>query len=856
MYERTGKIVSRYPLAVIAAWVVFLVVTASTAPAWVDVLQDGEFAFLPEDAISRRAETLFAEAFPAAGGVRFEDDSVGTSVQQDPLGSNIAIVLEREDRRDGLTEEDRKFIDEVLVPKLERIGETTGRGYTHVPLAEAETIPPEERVIRAITSPSDRRIGPLLVSPDQKSTLVVVELSTEFLDRQNALVISRIEELLEDDQLQEAKPLGLALALSGSATVGRDMLRAEALSASRTESFTKALVIVLLLLIYRAPFLAMIPLMTVGIAVELSLALLRHLAGWNVIGLFTGIDVYVTVVVYGAGVDYCLFLIARYKEELDSGRDFREAISMAVRMVGVALATSAGTSICGIAMMGFAEFGKFRQAGFAISFGLFVVLCFAMTFTPAVLQVVGRWAFWPDVRQERFSSDGGWLPVSSLFSRLRQQRWIDRGWQKVTDMVEARPATVFITTILLMMPFAIVAVTFRDHLSYGLLTDLPQDEPSVQGARVLQKHFAAGITGPTSMVLKFDEEALQNYFDGDDLTDVRTAEKLSEEISEGLKARRAELNIEDLRSQHFPLGQTPGAEEYLRSLPLAQRGAKRNFAHRTYTSTRGPYAGQVMRLDLVFSEDPFARDSIAQLNLAEEGVLEAIPQELRESTEVLALGATAGIRDLKLSTDRDQIRIDILVVLSVYLVLVLLLRRPAICAYLIVSVVFSYLVALGATFVVFYLRDPTAFTGIDWKTPIFLFTLLIAMGEDYNILLMARVTEEQEKHGLAKGVLVALTKTGSIISSCGIIMAGTFSSLMTGSLLGMVHLGFALAFGVLLDTFVVRPILVPAYLMMLYTGRFGWLGPWLGASQPAASKIVLHEEAGEPADESHVPAES
>jgi RND superfamily putative drug exporter len=121
--------------------------------------------------------------------------------------------------------------------------------------------------------------------------------------------------------------------------------------------------------------------------------------------------------------------------------------------------------------------------------------------------------------------------------------------------------------------------------------------------------------------------------------------------------------------------------------------------------------------------------------------------------------------------------------------------------------------------------------GLDWKVPIYLFTLLLALGEDYNILLLSRVKEEQQHHGTIGGILVALRKTGSIISRCGVIMAGTLASLMTGTLMGLVQLGFALSFGVLLDTFVIRPVIVPAWLLMLNTGRLGPLGRWLGAER-------------------------
>ncbi|MFQ5734946.1 MAG: MMPL family transporter, partial [Planctomycetaceae bacterium] len=179
-----------------------------------------------------------------------------------------------------------------------------------------------------------------------------------------------------------------------------------------------------------------------------------------------------------------------------------------------------------------------------------------------------------------------------------------------------------------------------------------------------------------------------------------------------------------------------------------------------------------------------------------------------------------------------QVRIDVLVVFAVFAVLVILLRRTAISAYLIVSVFFSYLVTLGATFALFYLMDPNDFAGLDWKVPVFLFTILIAVGEDYNIYLVTRIDEEQARLGPIDGITTALTKTGSIISGCGIIMAGTFSSLLFGTLTGMHQLGFALAFGVLLDTFVVRSVLVPAYLILLYRGRFGPLGRFLGAGDP------------------------
>lgn len=154
------------------------------------------------------------------------------------------------------------------------------------------------------------------------------------------------------------------------------------------------------------------------------------------------------------------------------------------------------------------------------------------------------------------------------------------------------------------------------------------------------------------------------------------------------------------------------------------------------------------------------------------------------------------------------------------MILVILLKKIGLPVYLVLSVLYGYLVTLGVSYAVFWSLDPQGFPGLDWAVPIFLFTILVAVGEDYNISLVSRIEEEQKTHGAVAGITEALAKTGGIISSCGFIMAGTFASLvMGGSLARMTQLGFALAFGVLLDTFIIRPILVPAFVILIERRR-------------------------------------
>jgi RND superfamily putative drug exporter len=820
MFLRFGRFVSQTWPVWLLLWVGMLLVAATFAPPLEDVVQTGEFAFLPDDSPSRVAERQFAAAFP-----------------RDAQASTIAVVVRRTSGADALTDADLNFVDDdidqpadesraELKPRLLQIA----REFRLIPDGTDEAADDADS---PLTTFRDKNIGRFLLSPDGRAALTLLELEREFLDTANGPIVRRVEQLLfHDESFRKQIPAGLEIALSGTAVVGRDMLVAAKDSAKATENLTVILVIALLIAIYRAPLLAFIPLATVAVSVRLTMKLLCILAEWEWVVLFSGIESYVTVLLYGAGVDYCLFLIARYKEEIDNGIPLRSAVEAALGSVGAAIAASAGTVICGIGMMIFAEFGKFHEAGIAISFGLVIVLAASLTFTPALLRWAGPWLFWPKKPTAIAKNTGQGTEDSG---------WLQGFWDRVAVVLLRRPWTIWLTSLAAMLPFALVGVWFYTDLSYGLLSDLPKTARSVIGTAIVQEHFPAGVAGPMTVLI--ESSAVDFTSPSGEGSGVEAIARLTQ----ALQARKDELQLADIRSVSHPIGGEEGLDTIsnrVRYNITLRRGLAR------YVSQVEPYAGHLTRLELTADIDPFARNSIAHLGHVVSAVESLWKTEAGVPGTIRVLGPTASIRDLKVVTDRDQIRIDLLVIGGVFAILVLLLRQPAICLYLIFTVLFSYLVTLGATYLAFWWWDGAAFAGLDWKVPMFLFTILIAVGEDYNIFLMTRIHEEQVRFGPVQGVIHALSRTGRIISSCGIIMAGTFLSLAAGTLKGMSQLGLALALGVLLDTFVVRPILVPAYLVLLEDGRFGSLGRWLGQSTPAPEATV------EPASSPSVPTTS
>jgi putative drug exporter of the RND superfamily len=510
-------------------------------------------------------------------------------------------------------------------------------------------------------------------------------------------------------------------------------------------------------------------------------------------------NIFVVVVLFGAGTDYCLFLIARYREELVKGLSGEEALREAIVQVGGALIASAGTVIIGLGMLWFSSFAKIQYTGPAIALSLVIGLVASLTLAPVLLHWLRGAVFFPfkpphhkkgaDVEQEMMHLS----PMADF-------------WGRVATLVVNKPGLILSISVLCLLPFAVIGARTKEN--YSQLSDLHPSSPSIKGAAMVQRYFPAGELAPATVLIENPKISFRS-------DEGRAAiDKVSRTIAEM-------ANVAEVRSISQPLGKVTPAKLSFQAR-LAEAAARPLVEARYVSVSPSDPADRdhITRLEVVFNSDPFSEFSMNTLDRVSRTVKEAMTPSgpLAGSTSMGLGGSTAMVDDLRDVTTRDQHRMYILVTGGVFLVLWLLIRRPFLCLYLIATVVLGYLASLGITELVFRSlhRGPDPWVGLDWKVGFFLFVILVAIGEDYNIFLMARVLEEEKKHGPIEGTRLAVAHTGGIISSCGLIMAGTFGSMLTGSLTALRELGFALGLGVLLDTFVVRPILVPAFIVLLH----------------------------------------
>jgi RND superfamily putative drug exporter len=747
MFNRLGRFTVSHPRWICAAWLLLGAVLTVVAPSWQNQTQDDDIRFLPPTSPSVRGYQTLERAFP-----------------QDVFASRAVFAIERSGSK--LTAADLALADRVTTA-IER-------------LRQAEP----DLKIAGVASHRDGVIGRRLVSADRNATLIQISLGTPYLAIQTRTTVDRCEAVARE-VFDGAGVAGLTVHMTGPAGVGRDLVRASAESLDNTTWATIALVMIVLLAVYRSPVLALIPLMTIGVSAWVALELLALMTRIPGVHLVNVSQVFAIVILFGAGTDYCLFLISRYREELATGQPGDSALERSVRAVGGALSASAGTVICGLGMMGFAEFAKIRCAGPAIGMALGVGLAASLTLTPALMRLFGRRVFWPRH-----------MPTAKSDARSSEHVW-----ERISHWVVARPGWVFFGALALLVPLALFGLQVKS--TFSPLGDLSPNAESVRGLGIIRRHFTPGELGPITVLLSANEDWKSP-----------AGRAVVTHLSRGFSRLD---NVAEVRSLTQPLGElvappTSTAEALFRkALNVAAS------AHYTADCPEGDRPRYVTRLDVVLRSDPFADASNATLATIETWLKDFLPQRVADLGPVQTdcYGVTVHARDLATVIERDRARVNLLVLAGIFVILLVLVKRPWLAAYLLATVLISYFATLGLTALFAWAWAGKPLGEIEWRVPFFLFTILVAVGEDYNILMVTRVLKERRRHRPVEGIRRGLARTGGTITACGVIMAGTFSTLMLAGLGTLVQIGFALGVGVLLDTLVIRPFLVPAFWLLV-----------------------------------------
>jgi RND superfamily putative drug exporter len=546
-------------------------------------------------------------------------------------------------------------------------------------------------------------------------------------------------------------------------------------------------VVLILLVVYRSPVLWVFPLLSAGLALGLASMIIYYLAKHGVLTLTGQSQGILSVLILGAGTDYALLLISRYREELHNYQSRADAMIKAWRESAPAIIASALTVIIGLLCLSFSELNSNKSLGPVAAIGIGCTLLVMMSFLPVALAASGRWVFWP---RRPSPATPNPEPGTAGF------------WGRVSRGIGAHPRRAWLATTVLLLVFGIGIVGLKTD---GLTTaqSFTGTPDAVIGQNIYDANFARGVGAPA--VIAVNATAVDQV-----IATTRAVPGISQ--SPGAVCVMTDLNKVRALAQRaggagLGSGGTGGGVQQSAACPSAALQVT-------------PIDGRtIIDATLADSYDsPAAYDTIARLRTA----VHAIP-----GADAKVGGQSAATLDVHNASIHDRNLILPIVLVVIFIVLALLLRAILAPILLILTVVLSFGATLGVCGWAF--RHIFHFGGADQSFPLFAFVFLVALGIDYNIFLMTRVREETLKFGTRRGVVRGLAVTGGVITSAGVVLAATFAVLGVLPIVFLAEIGFAVAFGVLLDTLIVRTILVPA--LAYDIGRAIWWPSKLATAQ-------------------------
>ncbi|SFD13453.1 putative drug exporter of the RND superfamily [Bacillus sp. 491mf] len=527
---------------------------------------------------------------------------------------------------------------------------------------------------------------------------------------------------------------------------------------------TIGLILIILIIIYRSPLLAIIPLIIAGIvyAVVDRILGLAGQNGWFVVEK-QALSI-MMILLFAVLTDYCLFILARYKEELKKTSSKYDAMQAALTQVMEPILFSGGTVLVAMLTLFFAVFNAYHNFAPVFSVAMVFILLGGITLIPALFALVGRKAFWPFIPKvaEKEEKLGGF-------------------WTNIGTFVKKKPS-ITASILLIMLILASLNVGSMKY-SFNLLKSFPNDTSSRQGFEMLEENFPPGQLAPVTVILKSDKEIVLDQSFLDKLTSLSSAMKKLD----GVNTVTPEIT-----------SAAPNA-----NLP-------KNFLSEEK---------HAIKLQLTLQDNPYDQAALNTIRLLRENSNSLLTNSGFDSKQYSLhySGQTAQQLDVRSLNEKDTIVTFSLISLFILIMLTYQSRSIIIAFTMMITMLLSYSATLGLGWMIFHYI--LGYDSISYRLPVYTFVFLIALGVDYNIMLVSRIKEEAQKYEWKEAVARGVALTGGVISSAGIILAATFAVLITQPLQELFLFGLTMTMGILIDTFLVRGMLLPSILIFFKPRR-------------------------------------
>jgi RND superfamily putative drug exporter len=714
MFNRWGQFVVRRAWWVIAGWLVGAFLIIGLLPSLADITSGDQGSFLPDKYESVQAINLAKTAFP------------------EQATSNAIVVVKRSDGA-PLTADDQTRVGSLA----------TAIAGAHI-----------ANIGQPLT-------GPQAVAPNKLVQLISVPITASPTDNQG-----QIDAVKNTRDVIKANLGGTGLSAGVAGQVAQFVDNNDTFNTALTVvgTATFALIIVLILIIFRSPIAALLPIIVIGIVLQVSSNLVATAGKLFDFNVDQSVQTLLLIVLYGIGTDYMLFLLFRYRERLRAGDDKKTAMVYAVARVGEVITSAAAAVIVAFMVLLLASFGGFGSLGPALAIAVFVMLVTALTLIPALVSLIGPATFWPSKAWKREPKGTRFLRIGAALGR--------------------KPAVAAAASGMVLIALASGVLLYK--ADYDFAAGFPTTTESAKAAADLQRGFPQGALDPT--------EAYLTTNDGS------------------------------------PLKQ-PQLDQF------AAAAAKVNGVGAVQPPVKGT-DGKVARFGLLLNVNPASNDAITLVHDHLRADLHAVAPS---GTKVLVGGTTAIYADINSANNRDLSVILPVAALLIAVILGLLLRSIVAPIYLVLAVLLNFAATLGSAIYLF--QSVAGKPGVTFQLPIVLYLFVLAIGTDYNILMIARLREEARAgHEPREAAALAVRHGGPSVAAAGLILAGTFAVLALAPVSFLQQIGFSVAAGILLSAFVMSMFLVPSLTALI--GHTAW---WpghgdVGKSEPAPAPPAVPVE--------------